>query len=68
MVRVRIDGMGADIIGDIIGRTLRDLGINTSQWSDVSNKPSDKAMCTREANRKKASVLILEACSTKKTT
>lgn len=57
MVIVKISGPGNGIVGDLIGKFLRDSGLKITHWEDVERSSRKPHGAARTA---KAAVLVLE--------
>lgn len=57
MIKVTVEGQNARLVSAIIAKALRDSGIKTSHWHDVT--PSEVANCRRDATREGAQVSVV---------
>lgn len=57
MITVKVNGVGAAVVADLVARALRDAGIKTSYWTDV--KRNDRQPYA-DAREEKSRVLVLE--------
>lgn len=57
MVKIKIEGPGAEIISRLITKSLRDGGLKVNSWGRTT--PSEVASCRRDATREKADVSIV---------
>jgi hypothetical protein len=49
MVKVKIEGAGANLISALITKALRDAGVKVNLWYDVT--PGEVASCRRDATK-----------------
>lgn len=60
MIKIRIDGVGGDIVADIVTKTLREVGIKTVHRTLDRDTANEKATVTRAATAERAHVAVYE--------
>lgn len=57
MIKIKIEGANASIVGMLVTQSLRDSGLKVNYWRDIA--PSEIAGCRRDATREAADISIV---------